>query len=261
MGWKLLAIVFAACLLACSIGFKKFVWFMSIGYGLGIAAGGLAIALIFVKNLNLVSILQIVVLIAYGLRLGLFLLNRERKSASYNKAMQGVSDSTVPMPVMVVMWIFMGALYTMQVSPVFYRLYNGSTDTLVPMIGVIISAIGAILEALADQQKSAQKAKNPDKVAMEGLFKIVRCPNYLGELTMWLGVFVGGLTTYKGLGQWLFAIISLIAICIIMFDGAKRLEKRQYAKHKDDPEYQNYVNTTPIILPGVPLYHIYKEEK
>ncbi|HCK88809.1 MAG TPA: steroid reductase, partial [Erysipelotrichaceae bacterium] len=76
-------------------------------------------------------------------------------------------------------------------------------------------------------QKSEQKKKDPKKVAMEGLFKICRCPNYFGELLMWLGVFIGGLTTYRGIGQWLFAVIALIAICVIMFDGAKRLETRQ----------------------------------
>ena len=52
MGWNLLWIVFVVCLQACSIGFKKFVWFMSIGYGLGIAAGGAAILCIFFSRLS-----------------------------------------------------------------------------------------------------------------------------------------------------------------------------------------------------------------
>ncbi len=260
MGWNLLWIIFLACLLACSIGFKKFVWFMSVGYGLGVAAGGLAILAVFnVKN-TWISVLQCAVLIFYGMRLALFLYNREIKSKSYNEAMKGVSDAAVPMPVMVCMWIFMGALYTMQVSPVFFRLYNGSTDVFVPVLGAVISFCGAVIEALADKQKSEQKKKDPKKVAMEGLFKICRCPNYFGELLMWLGVFIGGLTTYRGIGQWLFAVIALIAICVIMFDGAKRLETRQSKRYGNDPEYNHYCDTTPIIIPFVPLYHLTKKE-
>ena len=85
MGWNLLWIIFLACLIACSVGFKKFVWFMSVGYGLGVAAGGLAILAVFnVKN-TWVSILQCAVLVFYGMRLALFLYNREIKSKSYNE--------------------------------------------------------------------------------------------------------------------------------------------------------------------------------
>ena len=227
MGWNLLWIVFVACLLACSIGFKKFVWFMSIGYGLGIAAGGAAILCIFFSKLNWLSVFQCAVLLFYGIRLAYFL------------------------------WL--GALYTMQVSPVFYRLYNGSADIVVPLIGALISLAGACIEATADKQKSEQKKTNPNKVAMEGLFRLCRCPNYFGELLMWLGVFIGGLTTYSGIGQWLMAVISFIAICVIMFNGAQRLEKRQSERYGDDPEFNHYCDTTPIIIPFVPLYHLNKK--
>lgn len=260
MGFEKLWIVFIACLIACAAGFKKFVWFMSIGYGLAVAAGGAAILVIFLGNISWLTFFQCAVLLFYGIRLAWFLWSRERTSKSYRDAMKGVSDSTVPLPVMIVMWLFMGVLYTMQVSPVFYRLYNGSTDIAVPLTGALISLIGAVIEAAADAQKSAQKLKNPSKVAMEGLFRICRCPNYFGELLMWLGVFIGGFTTYNGIGQWLMAVISLISICIIMFNGAQRLEKRQSARYGDDPEFNHYCNTTPIIIPFVPLYHLIKKE-
>ena len=49
-------------------------------------------------------------------------------------------------------------LYVAQVSPVFYRQYNGVGDTLLPWIGVIISIAALIIESLADKQKSQQKA-------------------------------------------------------------------------------------------------------
>ena len=77
---------------------------------------------------------------------------------------------------------------------------------------------------------------------------------------MWLGVFIGGLSTYHGIGQWLMAIISLVAICIIMFDGALRLEKRQYKRYGNDPAFNHYCDTTPIILPFIPVYHLAKKE-
>jgi len=78
---------------------------------------------------------------------------------------------------------------------------------------------------------------------------------------MWLGVFVGGLTTYKNAGQWILAILALVMITFIMFDGAKRLEERQLKRNGDDPEFIEYCNKTPIILPFLPIYHLGKKDK
>ena len=43
-----------------------------------------------------------------------------------------------------------------------------------------------------------------------------------------------------------------------MLSGAKRLEKRQNKNYGDDPEYQAYVRSTPILIPFVPLYSVEK---
>lgn len=261
MGLEKLWIITVVCLVGCAIGFKNFVWFMSIGYGLAIALAGIALLVLFHSSLSFITILQCLVFMAYGFRLAGFLYNREIKSNSYKKAMKGVSDKKVPFFVMIFMWLFMGVYYTLQVSPVFYRLYNGSNDIVLPLIGVVISIIGVVIEGLSDKQKSEQKAKNPNAVATEGLFKICRCPNYFGELLMWLGVLIGGISTYANIGQWLLAIIAFILICFIMFDGAKRLEKRQAQRYGDNPEFKKYCDSTPIIIPGLPIYHLNKENK
>ena len=123
-----------------------------------------------------------------------------------------------------------------------------------------ISVIGLVLETIADKQKSAQKKENPKMVATKGLYKIVRCPNYFGEILFWTGVFVSGVTAYRGVGQWIVAILALIAIVYIMFNGAQRLEKRQNERYGSDPAYQAYVNKTPIILPLIPIYHLNKQK-
>jgi len=152
------------------------------------------------------------------------------------------------------------------VSPMYFRYFNiGNTkygkDFVVPLIGMAISVCGLCLEALADRQKSEQKKKNPNMVATEGLYRIVRCPNYLGEIVFWIGVFVSGVTALRNWMQWAFAIVALIAIVYIMFNGAQRLEKRQMARYGNDPAYRRYADSTPILLPLVPLYHLNKPEQ
>ncbi|MBQ2781533.1 MAG: DUF1295 domain-containing protein, partial [Clostridia bacterium] len=130
---------------------------------------------------------------------------------------------------------------------------------ILPVIGFAVSVFGLILESIADNQKSAQKKENPDMVATKGLYKMCRCPNYLGEIIFWTGVFVSGINTYSTVGQWIIAIIAYICIVFIMFNGAQRLEKRQMARYGDHKEYNDYVNKTPIIIPLLPIYHLNKQ--
>lgn len=261
MGFELMWIVLIVCAVACAVGFIKYVYFLSIGYGFAIAAGAVATAIIFGGKLDWVAVLQMLLFIAYGARLSGFLLVRELKSASFNKAMKSVMKPEKPMPIFVsvTIWVCVAVLYTMQVCPMFYRLYNGAADVAFPVIGAVISVAGLILESLADKQKSEQKAKNPGMVATEGLYKIVRCPNYLGEIIFWTGVLVGAFGSLQGVGQWVMAVVAWVLIVFIMFNGAQRLEKRQMKRYGDDEVYNAYANKTPIIIPFIPLYHLNKK--
>ena len=117
---------------------------------------------------------------------------------------------------------------------------------------------GILFESTADMQKSIAKAQNPNRLCDSGLYRIVRCPNYLGEIIFWTGVFVTGITAYNGVLQWIVAITGYVCIVYIMFGGARRLEIRQNRNYGTDEEYQAYVKTTPILIPFVPLYSVEK---
>ncbi|MBQ5985997.1 MAG: DUF1295 domain-containing protein [Clostridia bacterium] len=274
MGWGFLGIICAVCAVCCACGFKKFVWFLSIGYGFAIAGGGITILILTLANgwggaATWLAVLQALLFVAYGARLSGFLLYRELKNKAYVKTLNedAGGDKKMPIFVLAAIWVFVSVLYTAQVSPMFFRYYNVGTgvkaahDYVLPIIGMLISVLGLCVEALADKQKSDQKKVNPKMVATQGLYKLVRCPNYLGEITFWIGVFVAGITAFKTVGQWIMAILALIAIVFIMFNGAQRLEKRQNERYGNNKTYLEYANSTPIILPFIPLYHLNKPEK
>ena len=263
--WTHLGIFFVLSLLVCLCGFKKYVYFMSIGYGFSVAIIGAAMAVMSLMGIypaaGLAHYLQFALFVIYGFRLSGFLLIRELKNAAYRKTLAEATgdESKMPFFVKVVMWLTMGVLYTAQTSGVAFRLFNGGEGTICQWIGIAISAFGIILEAIADQQKSAQKAKRPDMVATEQLYKIVRCPNYFGEILFWTGVTVSSLDILKGAGQWITVIIAYILIVFIMFNGAQRLEKRQMKRYGNNAEYKAYADKTPIIIPLLPIYHLNKQ--
>ena len=270
MPWNLLGIVYIITALMCACGFYKFVYFLSIGYGFAIFGGAVAILVMYLMAPTAtpfyIVVLQAVFFIVYGARLSGFLLYRERKNASFKKTdvakdtLKKNKEKKMPFFVLVTIWIFVAALYTAQLSPMLFRFVNGSEDIKLPLIGMGISLLGMIIESIADRQKSQQKRERPDMVATKGLYRIVRCPNYFGEITFWTGVFVGGISTYKTIGQWITAVLAWVAIVYIMFNGAQRLERRQMKRYSDNKEYKSYADRTPIIIPLLPIYHLNKKQ-
>ena len=269
MPWLFLLIVLVVCLALCAVGFYKFVYFLSIGYGFAVAGGSIAIFIIALVNgwltstpLILLALAQMALFIAYGARLSGFLLIREIKNAAYRKTLKEATgeDKKIPVFVLATIWITVCILYAAQLSPMLFNYYNGDVNFVVTIVGMVISVLGLVLESVADQQKSAQKKENPNMVATKGLYKIVRCPNYLGEIIFWTGVFVAGVATYAGVWQWIIAILAFVCIVYIMFNGAQRLEKRQMKRYGNDDEYNKYADTTPIIIPLLPIYHLNKKE-
>ena len=153
-------------------------------------------------------------------------------------------------------WISAAILYALQTSPVTVRLMEGMGTDGFCIAGLVISAVGLILETTADLQKNKAKKKNPRRFVDTGLFRLVRCPNYFGEMVFWTGVFISGLNVYSSTLQWIVAILGYAGIIYVMFGGARRLEIRQDKNYGNDPEYRKYKSTTPIMIPFIPLYSV-----
>jgi hypothetical protein len=47
MSWGLLGILYIVCAVMCAVGFYKFVYFLSVGYGLAVAGGGIAVLILY----------------------------------------------------------------------------------------------------------------------------------------------------------------------------------------------------------------------
>ena len=248
--------LFALALLCSSLGFKKFVYFISLGYGLSVAAMGAAL-LIFGKGH---AMAPCILLVLYGARLFAYLYLRERKSENYRKLLKReIADgSGMKMAVKIAAWAACALLYVLMVSPVAFRVLSLLQADGFRTAGVFIMCCGMVLEAAADAQKTAAKRKNPNRFVDTGLYDFVRCPNYLGEILFWTGVLISGIPALTSFGRWAAALIGWVCIVYIMFGGARRLELRQERNYGSDPEYREYVKKTPVLLPLVPLYSVAK---
>ena len=264
-------IILAASLLLCAIGFWRYVYFFSVGYGFAVAGIGVTLLILFHSVLTPATCIACVLFIIYGVRLGGYLMIRELKNADYNKILKPENDrsKSIPMGVKFAIWISCAILYFLQTSPFTFRLENTANlvadgasmiapDVAAAWVGLVMMALGILLEILADVQKTAAKKKNPGRFVDTGLYRIVRCPNYLGELLLWAGVFIAGIPYLQGALQWIIAILGYLGIIYVMFSGARRLELRQNRLYADDPDYWEFVRTVPIMIPFIPLYSVAK---
>ena len=213
---KAFLILLLIALIASSIGFKKYVYFISLGYGFSISAIGITLLLLFSKELTVGTVLLSALLIIYGIRLSGYLALREIKSASYNKKMKKeIKDGKgMSFTAKSAIWITSALLYACETAPVLFRLNNRKGTDVFAIIGLIIMVIGLSLETIADLQKNKAKKINPNRFVDTGLFKLVRCPNYLGEMIFWTGVLFSGLNVLNSFAAWLLSLIAKALSCM-----------------------------------------------
>ena len=257
--WILLAVSLAVS----AVGWFYFIYFFSIGYGLSITALAITTLIIFKDVITLPSAILCGVLLVYGLRLAGYLLIREKRSASYKKILYQPDNTTKkPLFVMFMIWISCALLYVGQVSPVTFYLdnigYFHFGKEVVAWIGSAIALIGFLTETIADAQKNNAKKINANRFVDKGLYKIVRCPNYFGEILVWTGCFIFCFGVSCSVWQWIIALLGYIGIVYVMFSGARRIELRQNETYGNDPEFKSYIKKTPLIIPFLPIYSVAK---
>lgn len=243
-------------------GFQLFIYFLAEGYGLSVAGIGLYLLYEGGLNLSLEELIIGLLYITYGIRLALFMALR-RKNTNYKNKVSDSMDKieSLKFGPRIIFWILLALLYICQTSPLNFRINSAKKGDKLSYFGIIIMIIGFLIELTADKQKDSAKKINPHRFVDSGLYKIVRCPNFFGEITFWIGNFIGGIGIYNSIFRWSISFFGLIAIIYIMYDTAKRLEKRQNKNYKNDPVYQKYIKTTPILIPFIGSYTFEKQEK
>lgn len=110
-------------------------------------------------------------------------------------------------------------------------------------VAFALTLIAAGLQFFSDRQAHAFRKANPGKVCNTGLWKYSRHPNYLGEVTMWWGVYFILLSVAPSL--WWTGIGAVANTCLFAFISIPMMEKRQLA---NKPGYAEYVKNTSRLL-------------
>ena len=196
------------------------------------------------------SILSLMVL-AWAIRLGSFLFSRVRRDGEDRR----FRDIKPRFFRFLFTWTLGGLWVLITVAAALAAITSGRN---IPLgigayIGIALWLLGFLFETIADRQKSAFRAnpENKEQFIRSGLWAVSRHPNYFGEMTLWIGIAIVATPALQG-WQLLTLLSPVFVIALICrVSGIPLLESRAQEKWGDDPEYQEYVRTTPVLIPGI----------
>lgn len=201
------------------------------------------------EGILLRSIISIIFVMIWAIRLGIFLFKRvikvgedkrfEHAKKSFSKFLMFFNISAL--------WVF---LTIVNVLTMIINNSDSVTD-LFFIIGFTIVIIGFIIEVVADMQKRKFRTNisNKGQFISSGLWSISRHPNYFGEMMIWVGM---SFVTIPILIGWQF--ITLISPIFVIFlltkvSGINLLEASANDKWGADKNYQDYKDKTSVLIP------------
>lgn len=117
--------------------------------------------------------------------------------------------------------------------------------------GIAVIVCGILLEFFADRQMRSflrdTAASGEKTVCRRGLWHLSRHPNYLGEISVWAGVYMVMLPFAPG--RWYYGIGAAAVAVLFNVVSVPLMEKRQLARR---PDYAAYCRETSrlLLLPG-----------
>jgi len=198
---------------------------------------------------NLRHLIVLILVIIWALRLGTFLFLRIKETDSDSRFVTIKKDFSV----FLLTWNLQGlwVLFTLFGALTILTSNNNNNLGVLDIIGVLIWMIGFIIEVVSDKQKSEFRNNKSylGKFIQSGLWRYSRHPNYCGEILLWIGIALIGISVYSGFGWLGLASPFFVFVMLNYISGVRLLEKQADERWSEDNEYQLYKSKTPVLFP------------
>ena len=194
------------------------------------------------------ALIMFLVLI-WAIRLGGFLFIRINKIGK-DVRFDGMRDKFIPF---LRFWLLQGtSVFVIMLAALLGYAQRSPRISLLSWIGAIIFVTGLLIEAIADAQKFRFKTSSNHKGQWIdiGIWRASRHPNYLGEMMVWLGLYIVVAPSLGASGR-LFGLLSpaYIIALLLFISGIPLLEKSARKKWGDQAAYAQYEAEVPLLIP------------
>ena len=211
-----------------------------------------ALALVSSRDLDARAWLAAVLVAAWAARLGTFLfarIQRDGKDSRFDTMKHDFWQFLMT-------WTLQGLWVSLTMAAALAIITSSDRRELgaVGVVGVVVWAVGFVIEVVADRQKRVFRADpvNEGRFITTGLWSWSRHPNYFGEITLWTGVAILAVPVLSG-WRWV-VLISPVFVFVLLtrISGIPMLERRASKRWGDEPAFQDYTNNTSVLVPLPP---------
>lgn len=188
--------------------------------------------------------------LAWAARLGGFLLIRINKMGKDSR----FDDMRDKFFSFLRFWLLQGvSVFVVLVASLLLWQESTTSLTVLSWVGLAVFVIGLLLEATADYQKFLFKFSGKRKKHEwidEGVWRMSRHPNYLGEMMVWSGLYLFVLPSLSGTALYAGLISPLYIIALLLFvSGVPLLEKYAEKKWGSQDAFKAYKKEVPVLIP------------
>ena len=212
----------------------------------------LAVVLLFAGAAEAMQVVASLLVVVWAARLGIYLFRRIMRT-KVDHRFDGMRDQPLRLARF---WLLQAITVAVVMLPVSYLLDQDDPPGLGAwsIAGGTVWLAGLLIEAVADAQKAAFRAKeeNRGRFVASGLWRYSRHPNYFGEMLVWWGLFLYVVPVLHGAA---FAVVIgpvFITLLLLFVSGIPLLEKSANEKYGGDAAYRDYKRRTSILVPLPP---------
>ena len=204
-----------------------------------------------ISGFTLASAIVTLAVLVWAVRLSAYLFARHRKSGHEDAryaAMRAAGGGSFWWKSLFTVFLLQGLLQWVIAAPL-HALFSasqvGEAGGFLFLMGMAMFVLGFVVESVADQQVAQFKAEEPasNGLMTSGLWKLVRHPNYLGEMILWCGI---GLASYAASNCLVALAGPVILMAAMVFVSIPLTET--HLRHSR-PQYESYAARTPMLIP------------
>ena len=138
--------------------------------------------------------------------------------------------------------VFLGCL------PLWYAMESTQVVGWLDYIALLIGVMAIFFEWVGDEQlKIFKKTARSEDFMKSGLWSLSRHPNYFGEISFWLSVFLFGYSAAGNAAVW--TVVGFLSMVILfVFISIPMMEERMIEKR---PHYKEHQKDVPMLIPAL----------